>query len=168
MSYKRFGPPIDMVTQWDAAGGVGWTPRKDVEAVGGMIEQPDERPLLITIDSTRTPHRIVEAGATMTIAFSSDVAWSAKSFSVPEEICRHFKLMSLRCARVEYVPSEGIDCSIFSDAQCVTCRKQIFKKLNISWPTVFPGTALGVVVTNASDVPVSFRGTFEAVPARCL
>lgn len=172
MSDKRYGPsPTDMVTQWDAASDKtppGWTPRKDIEAIGGKIHQ-DEGIILVTISSDRTPDRTILPGKTSLISFSSDVGWCAKSFSVPEEICRHFKLMSLQCGRVEYVPNGGVDCSVFSDAQCVSCRKQkVSEKLNISWPTVFAGATLGVCVKNVSDVPMVFRGTFEASPIGTL
>lgn len=159
--------PYDpMLAQWEAAGRRGksdWTPRKEIEASGGTIQAPDEHTLLVTVDSAFDRGRPIGPDEERTLQFSGHAPWRAKSFSVPEELCRHFSITGLRCARVEYIPNEAIPCALFSTAICVLCRKQrVADFLTTDWPVVFPGTTLSLTVRNTSDVSAHFRGIFEA------
>lgn len=173
MSDRRYGPtPADMVTQWDAANGRAptgkgeWKPAGAIDFPGGRIERPTEETLLVTLDgSTPTNAGLVAPECAHQFVFSSPIPWAAKSLSVPAEIAHLFELVSMRHAMMEFVPSEPVPCSLFSDALCAGCRKvHVYENLGVRWPMVFPGSLLQVTVKNVGTVASKFRMTFEAVP----
>jgi hypothetical protein len=103
------------------------------------------------------------------MTFTSTVAWAGVGFSISSEHAHLFVLESMQCARMEFMPDQGIPGTLLSDAACTECRLPHVKRhLPTSWPTVFPGTYLVVIVKNVGDQPSHFRGTFEAVAANHL
>jgi hypothetical protein len=162
----------DMVAQWAAAGGKvedlpGWTER---EVVGGdvgelLVRKDKERGgVLVTADSLRQVNKdTIKPGETRRMVFTSCVPWTGKSFSVSSEHAHLFVLRSVQCGRIEYVPDEGVPCTLLSDAPCLECRqKNVRRYLPTSWPVCLPGTNLTIDVENVGDQPSHFRGTFEA------
>lgn len=143
------------------------------EVVGGTESELEVRScktkalILVTADSRNQENKTpIQPGEVRRMAFTSVVAWAGAAFSVSSEHAHLFVLESMQCARMEFMPDQGIACTLLSDAPCVECRLSHVKRhLPTSWPTVFPGTHLTMVVKNIGDQPSHFRGTFEAVPA---
>lgn len=129
----------------------------------------DKRYVLVTADSRNQVDKSpIPPGETRSLHFTSAIPWTGVAFSVPADLAPHFDLVSLQCARIEFVAGydgASLPCSIFSDAACADCRlEKVRRHLPTSWPTLYPGTSMRVTVKNTSAEPRHFRGTFEAEP----
>lgn len=139
-----------------------------MQCENGEIRIGDDaaHPMLVTVSTRKIGP--VPAGAVATLPFQASLPWAARSFFVPSDIAPHFDLMSMRCARVEWISDdgEGVPCTQFSGALCGECRrKKVYQSLPRRWPVVQVGMILYMVVRNKSDLERHFEGTFEAVDA---
>jgi hypothetical protein len=145
-----------------------WKPRATLEGTdvqGGHVVAHESRILLVTVESKKQLREPIQPGASATLVFTAPIPWAAVSLSVPDELSHRFWIEAMRCARLEFIPTDGVPCSLFSDATCAACRKaRVADKLGVSWPIAYPGTPLTVTVQNRSDVPSHFQMTFEALP----
>lgn len=170
----RYDPtPAGMVEAWKQADQEPskkpeWTEREVVGGTHGELEVRSgkaERVILVTADSANQPNgdALIRPGEERRMTFTSAVAWAGIAFSVSSEHAHLFLLDSMQCAMMEFIPDEGIPCTLLSDAACVECRLPHVKRhLPTRWPVVLPGTHLTIMVKNVGDQPSHFRGTFEA------
>lgn len=144
-----------------------WKPAESMPARSSSNADVKVEPItdgyLVSIAS----RNIIAPGATWQADFGADAGpWKGRTFSVSHEMAHKFVLVHMHYAMQNFVPPEGIPCTLISDGVCKACRRErCAAHLTDDWPTVYPGSTLRIAFKNVSDTPSHLRATMEGMRA---